>query len=207
VLTNEYVNPRWLLEHLGLPEDDRLFQGVAHSATGHLAQPPRVHSSFTFVQGRVCDGCNSGWMSRLETASMPVLKALVVQTRGLRSLSISEAALVGKWAIETAYLHTWKFTMHSLRHSFCSLLISSGVSPVYVQQQAGHAAVGFTVRVYGSWFPATAPGAMDRLANRVPGLPVARQALPVASAANASPEVLDPTGTTPRPCAGGPRTP
>jgi integrase len=45
------------------------------------------------------------------------------------------------------------FTMHSLRHSFCSLLISSGVSPVYVQQQAGHADVSFTVRVYGSWFP------------------------------------------------------
>jgi integrase-like protein len=41
-------------------------------------------------------------------------------------------------------------TMHSLRHSFCSLLISSGVSPVYVQQQAGHADVSFTVRVYGS---------------------------------------------------------
>ncbi len=75
------------------------------------------------------------------------------------------------------------FTMHSLRHSFCSLLISSGASPVYVQQQAGHADVGFTVRVYGSWFPATVPGAMDRLANRVPGLPVTRQAPPVTSAA------------------------
>jgi hypothetical protein len=50
------------------------------------------------------------------------------------------------------------FTMHSLRHSFCSLLVSSGVSPVYVQQQAGHADVGFTVRVYGSWFPATLTG-------------------------------------------------
>jgi hypothetical protein len=43
-------------------------------------------------------------------------------------------------------------TMHSLRHSFCSLLISSGVSPVYVLQQAGHTDVGFTLRVYGSWF-------------------------------------------------------
>jgi hypothetical protein len=41
---------------------------------------------------------------------------------------------------------------------------------VYAQQQAGHADVGFTVRVYGSWFPATAPGAMNRLAAGVPGL-------------------------------------
>ena len=101
------------------------------------------------------------------------------------------------------------FSMHSLRHSFCSLLVSSGVSPVYVQQQAGHADVGFTVRVYGSWFPATAPGAMDRLALGVPGLAkaVANGAVSVAGAAGVSLEVLEPTGTGPRPGAGGPPSP
>jgi hypothetical protein len=36
--------------------------------------------------------------------------------------------------------------MHSLRHSLCSLLISSGVSPVYAQQQAGHADVALGLR-------------------------------------------------------------
>ena len=94
-------------------------------------------------------------------------------------------------------------------HSFCSLLISSGVSPVYVQQQAGHADVGFTVRVYGSWFPATAPGAMDRLALGVPGLAkaVANGAVSVAGAAGVSLEVLEPTGTTPRPASRGLQTP
>jgi integrase len=56
------------------------------------------------------------------------------------------------------------FTPHALRHTFCSLLIREGVSPVYVQQQAGHASVEMTVGVYGSWFPMEAPGAMDRLA-------------------------------------------
>ena len=61
------------------------------------------------------------------------------------------------------------FTPHSLRHTFCSLLISSGVSPVYVQQQAGHASVEMTVAVYGSWFAVEAVGAMDRLAAGVPG--------------------------------------
>jgi integrase len=107
--------------------------------------------------------------------------------------------------------HPCHFTMHSLRHSFCSLLVSSGVSPVYVQQQAGHADVGFTVRVYGSWFPASAPGAMDSLSAGVPGLPrtkaVTRQAVSGNKALGASPETLDPTGTTPRPGGRGPRTP
>src|SRR5262249_4039750 len=60
------------------------------------------------------------------------------------------------------------FTPHALRHTFCSLRIASGVPPVYVQQQAGHASVEMTVGVYGSWFAATAPGAMDTLAAGVP---------------------------------------
>jgi integrase len=103
------------------------------------------------------------------------------------------------------------FTMHSLRHSFCSLLISSGVSPVYVQQQAGHADVGFTVRVYGSWFPASAPGAMNRLAAGVPGLPSGKAVTGRAETGNIaphpSPQTLEPTGTTPPPRGRGPRTP
>jgi integrase len=99
------------------------------------------------------------------------------------------------------------FTMHSLRHTFCSLLISAGVSPVYVQQQAGHGDVGFTVRVYGSWFAMSAPGAMDALSDGAPGLPVAKAARNGSRPEEASAETLEPTGTTPRPGGRGPRTP
>jgi hypothetical protein len=66
--------------------------------------------------------------------------------------------------------------------AFCSLLISAGESPVRVQQQAGHASVEMTVSVYGSWFPVSAPSAMDRLAAGLgAGAPVAESTLPVAS--------------------------
>lgn len=88
------------------------------------------------------------------------------------------------------------FTPHSCRHTFCSLLISSGVSPVYVQQQAGHASVEMTVSSYGSWFAAEAPGAMDRLAVGVPGAPVVTISAEVATSADPlSAQVLPPTGT------------
>lgn len=107
VLTNEHVNPQWLLRHLELPDDDQLFQGIASSATGELVEPPRIHSSFSFVQGRVCDGCNSGWLSRLETAAQLLLMPLMDGDRPIPSLSVPEAAVVGKWAVKTAYLHTW----------------------------------------------------------------------------------------------------
>jgi integrase len=69
------------------------------------------------------------------------------------------------------------FTPHSMRHTYCSLLIAAGVSPVYVQQQAGHADVSFTVRVYGSWLPAAQPGALVELAEGAPlGEPVTNRA-------------------------------
>jgi integrase len=57
------------------------------------------------------------------------------------------------------------YTLHSLRHTFGSGLISRGVSPAYVQQQMGHASIQQTVDTYGSWLPVRVPGAVDALAD------------------------------------------
>lgn len=51
-------------------------------------------------------------------------------------------------ALKRAELPPWH-TPHSLRHTFGSLLIAAGVSPVYVQQQMGHASISMTVDTYG----------------------------------------------------------
>ena len=45
------------------------------------------------------------------------------------------------------------FTPHSLRHTFASLLLQQGESPVYVQRQLGHASIKLTVDTYGRWLP------------------------------------------------------
>lgn len=55
------------------------------------------------------------------------------------------------------------FTPHCLRHSYASILLSEGVSPVYVQEQLGHATIELTVSTYGRWLKKKAPGALDRL--------------------------------------------
>jgi integrase len=55
------------------------------------------------------------------------------------------------------------YTLHSLRHTYGSGLISRGVSPAYVQAQMGHASIEQTVKTYGSWFPVRVPGAVDAL--------------------------------------------
>ena len=41
--------------------------------------------------------------------------------------------------------------------------MADGVSPVYVQEQLGHATIELTVSTYGRWLKKKAPGALDRL--------------------------------------------
>jgi integrase len=55
------------------------------------------------------------------------------------------------------------FTPHCLRHTYASILLSDGVSPVYVQEQLDHATIELTVSTYGRWLKKKAPGALDRL--------------------------------------------
>ena len=55
------------------------------------------------------------------------------------------------------------FTPHCLRHSFASLLLQQGESPVYVQRQLGHASIQLTVDTYGKWLPMGNTAAVDRL--------------------------------------------
>jgi integrase len=50
-----------------------------------------------------------------------------------------------------------------LRHTYASLLLQDGVSPVYVQRQLGHASIQLTVDTYGKWLPMENKGAVDRL--------------------------------------------
>jgi len=84
-----------------------MFQGVASSATGELTEPPRIHSTHSFVQGHVCTTCNVGWLSRLESRAKPLIIRLIEQADSLKSLSFEEAGIVGKWAAKTAYVHSW----------------------------------------------------------------------------------------------------
>lgn len=44
-------------------------------------------------------------------------------------------------------------TMHSLRHTFASLLIAQGENPKYVSEQMGHASIQITMDRYGHLFP------------------------------------------------------
>ena len=51
-------------------------------------------------------------------------------------------------ACDKAGLH--RRPLHSTRHTFATLLLNQGESPVYVKDQMGHSSIKITVDVYGN---------------------------------------------------------
>ena len=68
--------------------------------------------------------------------------------------------------------------LHTLRHTFASLLIAQGESIKYVSRQMGHASIQITADTYGHLFRETSIAAMGRLDQRAVAVEAARQALP-----------------------------
>jgi integrase len=52
---------------------------------------------------------------------------------------------------------------HDLRHTFASLLLQNGESPVYVKDQLGHCSIQVTVDLYWHLIPGGNTQAVDRL--------------------------------------------
>ncbi len=52
---------------------------------------------------------------------------------------------------------------HDLRHTFASLLLQQGESPVYVKEQMGHSSIQVTGDLYGHLIPGGNKQAVDRL--------------------------------------------
>ena len=59
-----------------------------------------------------------------------------------------------------------RIRFHDLRHTYATLLLMQGESPVYVKEQLGHSSITLTVDIYGHWIP----GANRQAVNRLPGL-------------------------------------
>ena len=64
-------------------------------------------------------------------------------------------------AVKASGLRQIRF--HDLRHTFASLLLQQGESPVYVKEQMGHSSIQVTVDLYGHLIPGGNKQAVDRL--------------------------------------------
>jgi hypothetical protein len=68
---------------------------------------------------------------------------------------------VFKKILQKAELREIRF--HDMRHTYASLLLSDGVTPVYAKEQMGHSSIQMTVDIYGRLIPSSNRGAVNRL--------------------------------------------
>ena len=87
-------------------------------------------------------------------------------------LSINETAVaqnsvryIFKRCLKKAGLREMR--LHDLRHSYASLLLSQGTSPVYVKEQMGHFSISITVDIYGHWIRSGDRDAVNRLGEQI----------------------------------------
>ena len=75
--------------------------------------------------------------------------------------------------------------LHVTRHTYASLLLSNGESPVYVKEQLGHSSIDITVDIYGHLIPSANREAVNRLDNLQPS------ATPAQPAKKQKPQIVD----------------
>jgi len=96
----EHVFPQWLQVKYGLSTEGVL---QTHFSADGKVLSSRHHNLSKHVCGRVCTTCNNGWMSQLETDTMPLICALAERKVTLNDLNSEQCFLLAFWACKTAY--------------------------------------------------------------------------------------------------------
>jgi len=98
-LTREHVLPRWALDEFGLRNEH---VQPTHFGTDRQILSARLHTYSQLVAGRVCEDCNSGWMSRLENANKNLITELGHGRKDMLDLDDAAAIGLARWAFKTA---------------------------------------------------------------------------------------------------------
>lgn len=98
-LTREHVFPRWLRKPL---RDERRFEiGMWLRSSLPIEKGPTIQRRRTdAILRRVCESCNSGWMSDLENDVRPLLTPLIAGETIV--VSGADRELLLRWALKTA---------------------------------------------------------------------------------------------------------
>lgn len=101
--TREHVFSSWLLKEFGPDASMALYR---HSGDGSQRQVRAEMKLDSFRLKKICEGCNSGWMSDLEGSAKPLVLALIKDGRQLDSLLEDERRTLARWAAKTAIVES-----------------------------------------------------------------------------------------------------
>lgn len=143
-----------------------------------------IHVQRSFRNGRTTRTKNK------KSRRVDMSDQLYAELKALYTVRKKESLKSGKGMIETIF-HTngaptsqntvrniWKrllkkagqrnMRFHDIRHTFASLLLSRGESPVYVKDQLGHSSIQMTVDIYGHLIPSGNRDAVNSLDEPAP---------------------------------------
>lgn len=98
--SREHVVPQWLLDHLDIRQAAIT---PAHTKPDGALVSQRSHTLENLQEGRVCETCNTGWMSTLETQAKPLLIPLFSGDKTVVELTADERTTVARWAAKTTF--------------------------------------------------------------------------------------------------------
>ena len=96
----------------------------------------------------------------LKTGAGTVIESIFHNNRG-EPIAQNSIRNIYKRILRGAKLRDFRF--HDIRHTFASLLLSNGESPVYVKEQMGHSSIKMTVDIYGHLIPSSNRQAVNQL--------------------------------------------
>jgi hypothetical protein len=99
--SKEHVFPKWLVSRL--KAQDEKFVGTVWTYPNEptVIFDEREHDALSLVLGKVCEGCNTGWMAQLEVDTRPILEALW-DARNPPVLTLEQCNSLSKWTFKTA---------------------------------------------------------------------------------------------------------
>jgi hypothetical protein len=100
--SREHILPEWLAKEVFIPNVElKLFRRNDDNQEDELL---REHGLNNFVVKNVCETCNNGWMSRLETRAKPFILELMNESKTLRGFASDGNLAVSRWAAKTAFM-------------------------------------------------------------------------------------------------------
>lgn len=108
--SREHIFPQWLLDHLGI-KDEEITPTHFSRTTGEFVSI-RKHTLDDLLVGRVCEPCNTGWMSRLENEVKPSLISLISASKVITDLSANERLTIARWSAKVVYLLNFASNYH-----------------------------------------------------------------------------------------------
>ncbi len=100
--SREHTIPQWLQQNLGIAS--QVIEPTLTAMPSAKVLDSRKHTVDKLRTGAVCQSCNSGWMSRLESDVQSLLLDLISGVRPLQALRKAERLLLARWATKTAYM-------------------------------------------------------------------------------------------------------